>query len=88
MMSPDNSRTWSVHVRHLCRIYGMKDPLVLLQEDAWSKATWKTYTSTMVTSYHERKLREDALVNSPMSLLNISLIGLTGKPYYLSLIHI
>ena len=82
MMSPDNSRTWCVHVRHLCRIYGMKDPLVLLQEDAWSKATWKTYTSTMVTSYHERKLREDALVNSRMGLFNIALTRLTGKPYY------
>ena len=34
-MSSDNSRTWSIHLRHICRMYSMKDPLVLLQEDAW-----------------------------------------------------
>ena len=81
-MSPDNSRTWSIHVRHICRIYGMKDPLVLLQENAWSQATWKAYTNTLVTSHHEKKLRQDASTNSKMSLLNISLSGLTGKAHY------
>ena len=38
-MSSDNSRTWSIHLRHICRIYKMKDPFVLLQEDAWPHET-------------------------------------------------
>ena len=37
----------------------------------------------MVTSHHERKLREDASTNSRMSLLNISLLGLNGKTHYI-----
>ena len=61
----------------------MKDPLVLLQEDAWSNASWKTYTNTMVTSYHERKLRADASTNSRMGLLNVSITGLNGKPHHI-----
>ena len=61
----------------------MKDLLVLLQEDAWTKDAWKKYTVTMVTSHHERELREAASTNSRMSLLNISLLGLNGKPHYI-----
>ena len=61
----------------------MKDPLILLEEKAWSKGMWSAYTKTMVSTYFERKLREDALGNSRMGLFNISLNGLTGKPHYL-----
>ena len=31
--SPDNSRTWSIHVRHLARQYGIPDTLDLLHQD-------------------------------------------------------
>ena len=79
----DNSRTWSIHIRHLCRKYKMKDPLVLLQEPAWSKQSWKTYTNTMVISHHEKKLREDASTNSKMGFLNVSLSGLKRKPHHI-----
>ena len=79
----DNSRTWSIHVRHLCKIYNMKDPLVLLQEPVWSKQSWKAYTNTMVTSYYEKKLREEASANSKMSYLDVSLTGLNGKPHHI-----
>ena len=81
--SEDNSRTWSIHIRHLCRLYKMKDPLVLLQEDAWSRESWKNYTLTMVTAHHERKLRDDASTNSKMGLLNVSITGLNGKPHHI-----
>jgi hypothetical protein len=81
-MSSDNSRTWSIHLRHICKVYNMKDPFVLLQEVAWPQETWKAYTKTLVTSYYEKKLRQDASTNSRMSLLNISLAGLTGKAHH------
>ena len=82
-MSQDNSRTWCVHIRHLCRIYSMKDPLVLLQEEVWSKGAWKSYANTKVVTYHEKKLRQEASTNSRMSLLNVSLHGLQGKPHHI-----
>ena len=37
-MSDSQSVTWAVHVRTLCLLYELPDPLSLLQnEDAWSK---------------------------------------------------
>ena len=42
-MSDSQSVTWAAHVRTLCLIYELPDPLSLLQnEDAWSKTAWKT----------------------------------------------
>ena len=43
-MSDNTSLTWAVHVRILCEMYGLPDPLRLLQsEDAWSKTVWKEW---------------------------------------------
>ena len=81
MMSEDNSRTWSIHLRHLCRIYSITDPLKLMEEPAWTKGRWKTYTTTLVTTYHEKKLRETAINNSKMDLLNVAVTGLCGLPH-------
>ena len=82
-MSENNSRTWCIHIRHLCKKYGMTDPLVLMQEKAWSKHAWKSYTTNKVTAFHEKTLREDASTNSKMSFLNVSLTGLNGKPHHI-----
>ena len=35
--SPDNSRTWAVHIRHLCSQYGLEDPLQYLSRDPPSR---------------------------------------------------
>ena len=37
----ENSRTWSIHLRHLCRKYGLKDPLEYLKYDAPSRSQFK-----------------------------------------------
>ena len=79
-MSDSQSVTWAAHVRTLCLIYELPDPLSLLQnEDAWSKTAWKNWCSTKVTSYHERLWRDKASSNSKMIYLNIQLAGLTGR---------
>ena len=37
MMSDDRSTTWSVHVRLLCKQYGLPDPLTMLQKTVYPK---------------------------------------------------
>ena len=45
-MAGDTSTTWSIHVRLLCRIYGLPDPLILLQSTPLTKDEWKTLVKT------------------------------------------
>ena len=77
--SSDNSRTWSIHLRHLARMYGIPDPLALLQEEPWKKETWKDYIKTKITAFHEKQLRTSAESNSKMAWFNVSVTGLTGR---------
>ena len=78
----EGSTTWSNHVQLLCQHYNLPSPLsILLQEHACSKEAWNSLVKTMVTSWHERKLREMALSNSKMIYLNIQLHGLSGRPH-------
>ena len=78
-MSDDQSVTWAVHVRIICQLYALPDPLKLLQnEDAWPKSEWKAWCSTRVRSYHEKLWRYKAISNSKMKYLNIQLFGLNG----------
>ncbi len=77
--SNDNSRTWSIHLRHLSRMYGLPDPLTLLQQDPWPKSNWKETVMTKITAFHEKKLREENSDNSKMKYLNISVTGLRGR---------
>ena len=81
-MSDSQSVTWAVHVRTLCLLYELPDPLSLLQnEDAWSKTAWKNWCSAKVRSYHERLWRNKASSNTKMIYLNIQLAGLTGRQH-------
>ena len=77
--SPVNSRTWSNHLRHLCDMYGIQDPLESLKNDPPLKSSFKTEIKTKIQCYHERTLRNLAVNNSTMKYLNISLSGLNGK---------
>ena len=77
--SQDNSRTWSVHLRHLCRRYGLEDPLVYLNRDAPTKSSWKELVATKVAAYFENTLRIAAYKNSQMIYLNVSITGLRGR---------
>ena len=79
-MSDTQSCTWAVHVRHLCLLYELPDPLSLLQhEDAWPKSVWKNWCLTKIRAHHEKLWRVQALTNSKMTFLNIQLAGLTGR---------
>ena len=81
-MSNNSSVTWSIHVRLLCLLYGLPDPLHLLEKESiWPKEKWKNLTKTMVTIYHENDLRTKAKANSKMHFLNVQALGLTGRPH-------
>ena len=77
--SDENSRTWSMHLRHLAQMYGMADPSVLLEQSPPTKESWKGDVSAAITSYHEKSLRVAAANNSKMEWLNVSMVGLMGK---------
>ena len=79
-MADHKSVTWAVHVRTLCQLYGLPDPLHLLEhDDAWPKSEWKNLCSTKVRVFHEKLWRDKALTNSKMNFLNIQLCGLSGR---------
>ena len=81
-MCSSNSTTWSNHVQLLSQQYGLPSPLsVLLQEHVYTKEEWNSLVKTMVTSWHERKLRAMSLSNSKMIYLNVQLHGLSGRPH-------
>ena len=81
-MSNNSSVTWSIHVRLLCLLYGLPDPLHLLEKESiWPKEKWKNLTKTMVTIYHENDLRTKAKANSKMHFLNVQALGLTGRTH-------
>ena len=77
--SPENSRTWSLHLRHLCQKYELTDPLEWLRLDPPSKSTFKENILTQISAHHERGLRSLAENNSKMGYLNVSLSGLRGR---------
>ena len=82
MMSDDKSTTWSQHLRLLCRQYQLPDPLKLIQSSSlMSKSEWKTLTTTRVTVFHEKELREKAVRNNNLQYLNVQLQGLSGRPH-------
>ena len=77
--SLDNSRTWAVHLRHLCKRYGLEDPLVYLSKDPPTRSSWKELIATKITAYFENKLRIAASTNSLMGFLNTYSCGLRGR---------
>ena len=88
MMSELNSTTWANHIRILCQMYNLPDPLALLNQTPCSKSQWKELTATNVTVYAERKWRYLALSNSKMEYFNVQLLGLSGRHHpALSNIH-
>ena len=79
--SNDNSRTWSAHLRHLCRRYNLEDPLLYLQMDPPEKSSYKENILTKITSYYEKKLRQEALNNSRMTYFNVTTQGLRSRTH-------
>ena len=77
--SSENSRTWSAHIRHLSKRYGLEDPLLCLRKDPPTKSQYKEMVNTKITLYFENILREAAAKNSLMEYLNVATIGLRGR---------
>ena len=79
-MAEDKSTTWSFHIHLICKIYGLPDPLALLQQPTMSKSAWKTLVTNRVTVYHEAQLRSKAMRNLNLEYFKVQLLGLTGRP--------
>ena len=81
MLSDEKSTTWAVHIRLVSQLYELPVPLMLIQSNPMSKATWISNIVTKITAFHERGLRKKAANNSFLKYLNVELLGLSGKPY-------
>ena len=81
MMSKSSSTTLSNHIRILCSMYSLPDPLTLLNQSPCSKVHWKSLTKTRVTIFAEKKWRSQASTNSKMTYLNVELFGLSGRQH-------
>ena len=77
--STENSRTWSIFVKYLSKMYGLKDPLQCLTRDPPKKSEYKEHILTKITAFHEKELRDKARSNENMKFLNVSLSGLRGR---------
>ena len=80
-MSKDNSTTWSNHVRIICKLYGLPDPLALLQQQPMTKQSWKTLVQTKISAFHELQLKREAVKNPNMEYFNVQLSSLSGLPH-------
>ena len=79
--SAENSRTWSIHLKYLSQLYGLKDPSECLQMDPKGKSQYKEEILTKIFAFHEKNLRTMASNNSRMKYLHVSLTGLRGRQH-------
>ena len=77
--SSENSRTWSIHLKYLSNLYGLRDPVECLKLDPPSRSQYKEDVLVKICAYYERELRNLAINNSRMQYLNVSLSGLRGR---------
>ena len=79
MMSNNTSVTWTSHLRIICQMYHLPDPLTLMDSQLWPKEKWKLLVKCKVTAHTETKWREKAARNSKMTFFNVQTIGLAGR---------
>ena len=77
--SPESSHTWTKHVYNLASIYEIEDPKITISNPRKSMNEYKNEVNIRITVYHEKQLRSQAIDNSKMSFLNISIKGLNGR---------
>ena len=58
--SSENSTTWAVNLRHICKMYGLEDPLQSLCKNPPSRQIYKESTLTKITAFHEKELKNQA----------------------------
>ena len=75
----ENSHTWSAHLKHLSKMYGLEDPLLCLRKDPPSKSLYKEHVMTKITAFYENRLRVAAAKNSQMTFFNVAALGLRGR---------
>ena len=81
MMSDSSSLTWAAHLRIICKLYNLPDPLHLINTVPWSCDRWKSLYKTRVLAYYEALWRAKAALNSRITFLNVQVTGLTGRPH-------
>ena len=77
--SSENSRTWAINLRHVCRMYNLEDPVSSLQRDPPTKSNYKEEIVTKITVFHEKELKNKAQTNDLMQYMNVSLSSLKGR---------
>jgi len=79
--SPKNSNTWARYTRNLAEIYGIEDPLKLINRSPPLKKEFSDVVHAKITAYCENELRSLAAKNSKMKWFNVSVKGLNSKPH-------
>ena len=77
--SPENSTTWAINLRHICKMYGLEDPLLCLNRNPPSKQTFKETIKTKIAAFHKKELKTQASNNTQMKYLTVNLNSLNGK---------
>ena len=77
-MTDNSSVTWSAHVRLISQIYGLPDPLSLIEGELWTKLKWKEYCHCKIRSFYEKLWRAKAAKNDKLIFLNVQVTGLNG----------
>ena len=77
--SPENSRTWSINLRHISKMYQIEDPLSCLQKKPPPKSIFKEIIATKITSFHEKEMKMKAEGIKSMQYLNVNLSSLRGR---------
>ena len=54
--SSANSRTWSIHLKYLSQLYGLRDPVECLKLDPPSKAQYKEDVQVKICAHYEKEL--------------------------------
>ena len=75
----DNSSTWAINLRHICKLYSLENPLSCLQKDPPTKSCFKENVRMKISSFHEKELKEQASSNSKMLYFNVNLFSLRGR---------
>ena len=77
--SPENSHTWSRHIRNLAQMYDIQDPLTVIHQKPPPKEEYNEYIRTKITVYYEKQFRTSSSTNSKMLYLNVNVKGLNGR---------
>ena len=75
----ENTRTWSMFLKQLSSRYELDDPSLCFRLDPPKKSEYKELVITKITAFYEQKLRAEAIKNSCLEFLNVSVSGLRGR---------